>query len=67
MYTCICGAVTDHQIRDAIRDGAHTLEALRSQLGVASQCGKCTDEVQRILHETLAAAHPLPHRKKRLR
>jgi bacterioferritin-associated ferredoxin len=64
MYICICGAVTDHQIRDAVRDGAHTLEALRSRLGVASQCGKCTDEVKRILHETLAASRP-PSRARR--
>ncbi len=64
MYICICGAVTERQIRDAVRDGAHTLEALRSRLGVASQCGKCTNEVKRILCETLAAAHPPPRAKK---
>ena len=41
MYVCLCRAVTDKQIRQAVADGASNLRDLRTRLGVASQCGKC--------------------------
>ena len=41
MYVCVCKAVTDRQIREAVFDGARTLRDLRKQLGVASECGRC--------------------------
>lgn len=41
MYVCICQAVTDHQIREAVRDGARTLKDLRRELGVTRDCGRC--------------------------
>jgi bacterioferritin-associated ferredoxin len=41
MYVCICHSVTDRQIREAARDGASSIDALRRQLRVASRCGRC--------------------------
>lgn len=42
MYVCVCRAVTDSQIRDAICDGACSMRELRQRLGVASECGRCS-------------------------
>lgn len=58
MYVCICRAVTEHEIRDAIELGAHSMLALRHQLGVSTECGKCAAEVRRILKECLGDGHP---------
>ncbi|MCR4346343.1 MAG: bacterioferritin-associated ferredoxin [Sulfuricaulis sp.] len=56
MYVCLCKAVTDCQIRKAACEGICTMRELRSQLGVASQCGRCAQHAQHVLKETLNAA-----------
>ncbi len=43
MYVCICNAITDHKIREAVAAGASSLTDLKDQLGVASCCGCCAD------------------------
>ncbi|HEX8978437.1 MAG TPA: (2Fe-2S)-binding protein [Parasulfuritortus sp.] len=63
MYICICRAVTEQEIRDAIELGANTLTALRNQLGVSTQCGKCDPEVRRILKDCKASHHDKNRRK----
>ena len=40
MYICVCHAVTDTHIREAVEAGAKTLRDLRT-LGVTSECGRC--------------------------
>ncbi|CAG0981429.1 hypothetical protein MTYP_01784 [Methylophilaceae bacterium] len=42
MYVCVCHAVTDSQIRNAICEGACSMRELRQRLGVASECGRCS-------------------------
>lgn len=54
MYVCLCKGITDSQIRQAIEDGAETVGAVRQQLGVATQCGKCSAFVRDLIQETLA-------------
>ena len=51
MYVCVCQAVTDKQISATIAQGATTLQALRSELGVGTCCGKCTRDVRSQLRE----------------
>lgn len=51
MYVCICHAVTDRDIRACIEDGADTMRALRKQLCVGTQCGKCACHVRDLLKE----------------
>jgi bacterioferritin-associated ferredoxin len=41
MYVCLCNAVTDSQIRQAVQGGATRMCDLRRELGIASDCGKC--------------------------
>ncbi len=56
MYVCICRAVTDRQIRQAVELGARSLNDLKDSLGVATGCGKCASCACAILHEALEAA-----------
>ncbi len=49
MYVCICLAVTDRQIHQAMDSGACTRKQLIECLGVGRVCGKCNDEVKALL------------------
>ncbi len=51
MYVCICKAITDHEIRDAVDGGARTLADLSKTLGIATGCGQCACEVEQILED----------------
>lgn len=53
MYVCLCKGVTDSQIRQAVDSGATSLRQVRQQLGVGSQCGKCSCLAQEILDGAL--------------
>ena len=56
MYVCICNAVTEREIRQAVGLGVKTLKELREGLGVAGDCGKCGSCARDILRDELAAA-----------
>jgi bacterioferritin-associated ferredoxin len=49
MYICICKAVTDGQIREAINRGACTRKDLIKCLSVGKDCGKCNADVRDLL------------------
>lgn len=51
MYVCICNAVTDSDIRDAVDNGARDLWGLQSVLGVAAGCGSCKQHAMEVLSE----------------
>lgn len=51
MIVCICHAVNDKTIRNAVRNGACSMRELRQELNVASQCGKCACMAKSILKE----------------
>lgn len=51
MYVCVCRAVTERQIDDAVRAGARTLQDLRRELGVASECGQCAAAARQRLDQ----------------
>ena len=52
MYVCVCNAVTDREIKGAVKLGVRSMSDLSSMLGVATCCGKCAD----CAHEVLCAA-----------
>ena len=63
MIVCVCRRVSDHQIRQAVADGAVSLECLQFELGVATQCGRCADCASRVLcdaREARVEAHLAP-------
>lgn len=51
MYVCICHAITDRQIRQAVEAGCGSMRELRCQLQVCSDCGKCARAVKDLLTE----------------
>jgi bacterioferritin-associated ferredoxin len=55
MIVCVCRRVSDHQIRQAVADGAHSLECLQIELGVATQCGRCAECACQVMREAQAA------------
>lgn len=53
MYVCLCGGVTDRDIREAVAEGASSMRALRQRLGVCSECGRCGACTRSLLTESL--------------
>ena len=61
MIVCVCRRVSDRQIRQAVAAGAHSLECLKTELGVATQCGRCADCASRVLCEARTTGHNPQH------
>jgi bacterioferritin-associated ferredoxin len=53
MYICLCKAVTDSQIREAVANGATQFGQVRKDLGLASQCGKCGILAREVFNESV--------------
>jgi len=41
MYLCVCRALSDRQVRQAVIEGAETVGAVFRACGTAPQCGSC--------------------------
>ena len=55
MYVCVCNAVTERHIVQAVEQGARRLRDLRDSLGVAAECGRCASCAHACLRTTLDA------------
>jgi bacterioferritin-associated ferredoxin len=55
MIICVCKAVSERQIRAAVKGGANSLGHLTRQLGVGTCCGKCVPEAKLALRASLDA------------
>ena len=58
MYVCICNAVTETEIRDAVRNhkingGSEELKRVRY---ISNKCGICAKSVREIINEELQVA-----------
>ena len=53
MYVCVCNAVTDREIRGAVKLGVRTLDDLSATLGVATCCRRCTDCARQVLADAV--------------
>jgi len=54
MFVCLCNAVTDKQIKEAVlNDGVGHIRDLREKMAIANQCGKCTKLTQQIIDATI--------------
>lgn len=53
MYVCLCKAITDKQIKDAVDSGAQSFRDVRKTLGVATECGKCACYANGIINDQL--------------
>lgn len=57
MYVCVCNAVTEKQIFNAVKNGAKTVKDLKETLGVASECISCVDCAKACIKEAHAECH----------
>ena len=53
MYVCICKGITDSDIRNAVADGADSMQSIRQQTGVSTQCGQCSSLAKMVFKEAL--------------
>ena len=49
MYVCICNALTERRVTQSIRSGARSPAAVYRDAGVRPRCGKCVEEIRRML------------------
>lgn len=54
MYVCLCHAITDTQIKNAVKQGDSSLADVKKRLGVADKCGKCAKMAVQIIQNQLA-------------
>jgi bacterioferritin-associated ferredoxin len=54
MYVCVCNAVTERHIHEAVQEGAKTVKHLKETLGVGSECGRCVTCAKACLKEAKA-------------
>ena len=61
MYVCICNAIADGSVKEAIADGNHSVASVYAACGVAPQCGTCGELIQEMIdaHRTAAFASPV--------
>ena len=55
MYVCICNAISDQDIRDAVDQGAEDLSAIQTHLGAATGCGTCAEYTEKVINEALVS------------
>jgi bacterioferritin-associated ferredoxin len=53
MIVCVCNAITEHELREAVGRDARDPEAAYAKLGCEPQCGCCLDYAQEIIDEEL--------------
>lgn len=53
MYVCICHAVTDTQIKQAVENGCCSYREVRDCHSVGKTCGRCVPEARQLIDETL--------------
>ena len=51
MYVCLCNAVPEAQVREAVAAGARDVDALTEALGVCNGCGTCREVIEALLEE----------------
>ncbi len=49
MYVCICNAITEKEIHNAIDRGLSNVEDIADQLGAGACCGSCRETTRSIL------------------
>jgi bacterioferritin-associated ferredoxin len=55
VYACLCRAVPERSVREAVAAGASTMGELRASCGAGTGCGGCLPSLRRLLRECLAA------------
>jgi bacterioferritin-associated ferredoxin len=53
MYVCVCNAVTDSNIRNAVDEGVRNLKQLKRTTGCTTACGCCKEMAEEVLQQAL--------------
>ena len=53
MYVCVCKAVTEKHIQNAVSEGVKHFKALRDRTGIATQCGKCSGDAKNCFRQVV--------------
>jgi bacterioferritin-associated ferredoxin len=56
MFVCLCSAVTDRQIKEAVDRGVQHVAELEELCGVGAGCGTCREHAQALIDDRLAQA-----------
>ncbi|CAM3903295.1 bacterioferritin-associated ferredoxin [Xenorhabdus thuongxuanensis] len=60
MYVCLCNAVSDKAIRNAVhQQHIRSIRELRSFVPVGNDCGKCIRQAREIMNEEIALLPPI--------
>ncbi len=60
MYTCICNAIKEADLRKAARQHRGGAESVYAKLGKRPNCGQCLEEAQYVIaEEREALAEPM--------
>lgn len=51
MYVCLCQAVKEADVRQAVASGVDDVEQLAEHLGVGTGCGSCRDFAQALIDD----------------
>lgn len=51
MYVCICKQVTERDIHEAVDNGACSFKDVRTELGVATDCGECKQHARQCIRQ----------------
>jgi bacterioferritin-associated ferredoxin len=55
VFACVCNAVTDERVIDAIDLGADTIEAVGDATRAGTTCGTCQDHLENLIMERCRA------------
>lgn len=65
MYVCVCNAVTERAIQEAVADGVRTYQSLQARTGCGTCCGCCEPVAIQVMEETMRQGRgtrpPSPH------
>lgn len=53
MYVCVCNAVTDKAIKQAVQQGHDSFEAIQCELSVGTCCGRCKPFAYELIDQYL--------------
>ena len=53
MYVCVCNAVTESDVRNAVEDGVCNMRQLRHTTGCGTTCGCCKEMAVEVLQQAL--------------
>ena len=57
MIVCVCKAVNERAIRQAVAAGIDTFDGIQVELGVGTCCGKCVSMACEVLSDARLEAH----------